>query len=186
MRFRWQIVLPFGHLAVDCVILALWVWHAYGLYRPKAELPRPRIASIVLLQEGDGIPFTPEFSSPPPQILFLASGTLPAMLVSSLLRPGAHLLTPQNRWDPVWFVIHEMMCCLVWAGVGRLIDSGLTRIQVPMGAYLAARFGGSAFSPIDRVADVGWRVEVLVWMVLVVYLTGKPLRGAFPKAVRRS
>jgi hypothetical protein len=79
-------MLPFGHLTVDCVVLALWLWHAHTLYHPTADLFPSRTTAVRFFQEGGSVAFDPKFISPP-EFLLLASGTLPAMLVSTTVRP---------------------------------------------------------------------------------------------------
>jgi hypothetical protein len=181
MKFRWRIVLSFGNLAVDCLVLVLWLFHAPSLYRPKADASPWRIEPVLLFQEGGSFVFDPKSIEPPAEFLLLASGSVPAMLVSGALRPEAHILTLARLWDPVWFLIHETISFLLWFGIGALIDSGLMRIKKTMMAYLVTRFGFAVLLTWHRVADVGWRVEVLFWLAFVVYAVIIWLRWAFSK-----
>jgi hypothetical protein len=181
MKLRWRIVLPFGHLTVDCVVLVLWLWHAHSLYRPKADLIPSRIEPVLLLQERGSVAFDPKFISPSAEFLLLASGTLPAMLVSGTVRPEAHIPTPKKLWDPVWFLIHEIVSFLLWFAVGVALESGLLRIRKLMAAYLAVRFGFAALLMVHGVADIGWRIEVLSWLAFGVYAIVVFLRWVFSK-----
>ena len=89
----------------------------------------------LLFQESGSVAFDPEFFEPPAEFLLLASGTVPAMLVSGAVRPKAHILTPAKLWDPIWFLIHESVSFLLWFGIGVSIDSGVMRIKKTMMAY---------------------------------------------------
>jgi hypothetical protein len=169
MNIPWRVLLPFGHLAVDCVVLALWLWHADTLYRPRSDSVRPRVEQALFFQGEGSVAFEPKFFSPQPEFLFLTSGNLPALLVSLAVRPEALGLTPAKPWDPVWFSIHEAVSSLFWFAVGVLLDRRLRRIGKLMVAYLMVRFGFAAFLLVHGVADIGWRVEVLAWWAFVVY-----------------
>jgi len=181
MNLRCRIVLPFAHLSVDCVILVLWLWHAHALYRPKADLFPSRTEPVLFFQEGGSVAFDPKFISPPAEFLLLASGTLPAMLVSGTVRPEAHILTPTKLWDPAWFLIHETVAFLLWFAIGVSLDTGLLRIRNLMMVYLATRFGFAVFLLAHGVAAVGWRIEVLSWLAFGVYMVVVCLRWALSK-----
>src|SRR5437868_2213487 len=113
MEIRWRILLPVGHLVVDCVVLALWLWHGNTLYQPTADSLRHRIQPILFLHEG--VSFTVELQwSPPDDLIFLASGDLPAMLISDALRPKAYIVTRSKLWDRSWFLIHEALSFSLW------------------------------------------------------------------------
>jgi hypothetical protein len=83
MNLRWRIAMPFGHLAVDCIMLAIWLWHAHSLYQRKTDYLPSRIEPVLFFQEGVSVTFDPRFIDPPAEFLLLASGTLPAMLISA-------------------------------------------------------------------------------------------------------
>ena len=148
MKLRWRVVLPFGHLAVDCLLLVLWLWHAPSLFRPKADASPWRIESVFLFQESESIPFDPKFIVPPAEFLLLASGTLPAALVSGAVRPEAHIVTSAKLWDPIWFLIHETesgpRCQDHFLIAIRLETAGL--ICSPISSNLA-RVSPGAFDP---------------------------------------
>jgi len=181
MDIRWRIVLPFGHLAVDSVVLTLWLWHAHALYQPKADLLLPRMQPVLFVQESAPVTFDLRFVSPPPEFELLASGTLPAMLLSNTVRPEALILTRTKLWDPVWFLIHETASFLLWFAIGVALESGFLRIKKSMMAYLAARVGFGALLTVHGVAEIGWRVEVLSWLAFGVYASVVCLRWAFSK-----
>lgn len=174
--------MPFGHLAVDCIMLAIWLWHAHSLYQRKTDYLPSRIEPVLFFQEGGSVTFDPRFIDPPAEFLLLASGTLPAMLISGVVRPEAHILTPSKLWDPVWFSVHEIVSFGVWFVVGVLLDSGLLRITRLMAAYLAVRFGFAVLLTVHGVAQIGWRIEVLAWLAFGVYAIVVGLRWALTRA----
>ncbi|MBZ5575983.1 MAG: hypothetical protein LAP40_05425 [Acidobacteriia bacterium] len=168
MSLPKRILLPAGHLLVDCIVLLLWLWHSNTLYRPKADSSVPQIEPVLLLQEGS-IAFDPKFFDPPAEFSFVALGNVPAMLISGTARPEAHIVTRAKHWDPVWFGIHEVASSLLWLGIGVLIDSGRLRMGRLMMTYLVARFSFVPLLLLRRVAGTGWRWEMIFWLALVVY-----------------
>ena len=178
--------MPLGHLAVDCLILGLWLWHASAIYRSNVDSLRYRAEPALFFQEGGGsVAFNPRFP-PPAEFLFLASGNPLALFVSGALRPEAGVLTPAKLWDPVWFLIHEGVSFLFWFGVGALLDYGLLRIKRLMTIYLVTRIGFAACLLVRGVAGIGWRVEVLSWMAFGVYAIVAGLCWLFSKARSRN
>jgi hypothetical protein len=178
---RWRIFLPFGHLTVDCLVLALWLGHIQSLYRPKAEVYPSLLMPVLLFQEAGQPAWNPKFSSPPPEFLLLAAGNVPAMLVSVELRPEAAIVTFEKPWDPVWFLIHETMCFLIWFAIGVSLDSGLLRLVKTMVAYLGMRFGLAVFLEARGVAYAGGHLEVLLWSGFGVYALIVCLRWVLSK-----
>jgi hypothetical protein len=140
------------------------------------------VEQALFFQGEAPIAFTPEFILPPAETLFLASGNLPALLVSLTVRPEALRVTPAKRWDPIWFAIHEAVSFLLWFVVGILLDRGLLRISKLMAAYIVVRFGFAAFLLVHGVAEIGWRVEVLAWWAFVVYGIVLALRWILSRA----
>jgi len=65
MKPRGRVVLPFGHLTVDCLILVLWLGHIQSLYRPKAEVYPSPLTPVRLFQEAGQPAWNPKFISPP-------------------------------------------------------------------------------------------------------------------------
>ena len=181
MTFRWRTILPLGHFVVDCLILALWLWQAQSLYRPKAMLPARGVEPVFFLQEGGSVQWNPIFH-PPDEYLLLSAGTFPALLVSDSIKPEAHVITPAKLWDPAWFCVHESASILIWFAIGALLDSGFFRIRKSIAAYLVVRLGFALLSTVPGVADIGWRVEVLFWIAFIVYLIAARLRWAVSKA----
>ena len=181
MTFRWRIVLPLGHFVVDCLILALWLWQAQSLYRPKAVLPARGVEPVFFLQEGGSVQWNPIFH-PPDEYLLLAAGTFPALLISAAIRPQWHLMTPAKLWDPIWFVVHESASVLIWFVIGRLLDSGFLRIRRLMVVYFAGRLGLALLLTTPYVAHIGWRILVLFWLGFCGYLIFSCVRWAVSKA----
>ena len=60
--------MPFGHLAVDCIMLAIWLWHAHSLYQRKTDYLPSRIEPVMFFQEGGSVTFLPRFIDPPGRV----------------------------------------------------------------------------------------------------------------------
>ncbi len=134
---------------------------------------------VAYFQEGGSVEFEPKFE--PEDLLFLAAGNLPAMVVSGTLRPDGLWVSFRKRWDPAWFSIHEGISFLFWFGIGALLDSGVLRIRKSIGGFLIARSCFAAFLFLPGIARVGSRLEVLCWLAFGVYVLAVSLRWAFCK-----
>jgi len=181
MSLSLRMSLPVGHFVVDCIALGLWLWHANTVYQPKADSVGAWRAPVAFFQEGGSIHFEPRFDSTPEEFYFLAAGNLPAMLVSSTLRPEGSIVTSTKRWDPAWFSIHEGVSFAFWFGIGALFDSGVLRIRKLMVGYLVSRFGFAVFLLLPGIARIGSRLEVLCWFAFGAYLFVLALRWTFSK-----
>jgi hypothetical protein len=76
-----------------------------------------------------------------------------------------------QRWDVVWFAAHQALGVAHWFGVGAWVDSRGVGLRLVMASYVAARI----CTAIVGVYDVGWRVEVLFWLALTLWLAGVAL-----------
>jgi hypothetical protein len=179
MNLSRRILLPAGHLAVDCLALAFWLWHANTLYQPRVGSLRTRVETVAFFQEGGAVQFQPSFE--PHELLFLGAGNLPAMIVSGTLRPDGLWASFKKRWDPAWFSIHEGISLSFWFGIGALLESGGLRIRKLMVGFLAARSSIVAFLFLPEIANIGARLEVLCWLAFGVYVLAVALRWAFCK-----
>src|SRR5438876_7754455 len=87
LRYRW--ILPVGHTVIDLLLLVSWIWHATVMLRQQKGhfAPAQVVSTAAFLQDT---PMTFDFSFPPaPTFVLLVSGTLPAGIVSTYLRPNA-------------------------------------------------------------------------------------------------
>jgi len=160
-------MLPAGHTLIDVLLLAAWMWHAAVLLKHvQAERTQPRLlTSVALLQEG--IPWEPLYVPPPPKFVLLASGTLPAGIVSTTVRPGTW---KQRRiWDPLWLLIHEAVAIPLWFVIGMLIDTGRVHLGKVMSIYMAARFGFGILDAVFGLAQFFTLLQFLFWLWLTGY-----------------
>jgi len=158
MKLSWKVGLPFGHLAVDCLILVLFLWHVPFLDRAKPNSFALRIQPVLFFQEGPSITFDPFIDSRPESFL-LGAGTLPALLISGRVRSKDDILRPAK------FVTYEIVSFPVWFTIGALLDNGIFRIRKSMITYLAARLSLAIFG----IAEIGWRIEMLCWLAFAMY-----------------
>lgn len=170
MKLRWWIGLPFSNLALDCLALCLWLWHANAVYRPKAEVFQLRMKPVLFFQESGSVTFDPKSLPPPAEFLVFSSGTLPALLVSGAMRPEAQVLTPKKLWDPIWFVIHEAVSFLLWFGIGLAVESGFFRAKKSILAYLGLRSCFASLLIVHGIANFAWRLQVLAWLAFGIYV----------------
>lgn len=145
-------------------------------YHPKADSFLRPIEPVLFLQEGR-VPFDQTFDLPEGEFLFLSNGNLPAALISTTVRPDAHIA---KRWDRVWFLTHETVSAMIWFALGWLLDSGILRLRKLAITYLAVRFFFVMFL-VHPVAEFGWRLEVVCWMALGAYCLVAALRWVFSK-----
>src|SRR5882724_2959933 len=137
--YRW--LLPAGHLLIDCLVLALWVWHAEMVDRERPTFHAAAVVRPVLLQEGGGgVGFDLRTTYQPPQEFgFLVFGTLPVGLVSIAIRPKAVSQSARQGWDPIWFLVHQGLSFPWWLLIGVLVDTGRWPLRKLMTSYLIAR-----------------------------------------------
>ena len=125
-RNRW--LLPIGHLLIDCVVSAVWVWHSQAIStRRKAEIPSSQLVRPVLFQEAGAPGWDFRYDAPPaPESVFLILGNLPASAISLTLRPPRH--RGIDKWDPAWYSLHEAVAFPFWFLPGLAADVGFLRI----------------------------------------------------------
>jgi hypothetical protein len=127
--------------------------------------PQPNsVRPVLLLQESGTVGWDPRTLPPPPESIFLVSGTLPAGLVSTSIRTEAHIQTRGRLWDPIWFLIHEATAFLFWFALGIWLDWGHPRLGEVMLTYLAIRFALGLSNLALGIAEVGWRIQFLFWL----------------------
>jgi hypothetical protein len=162
----YRSVLPAGHTLIDALLLTAWIWHAtIMLKQEKAHLARPPvITTVVLLQEV--VPFEPLSVPPSPKFVLLASGTLPAGIVSTYLRPEAGQQWRSRFWDPVWFLIHEAIAIPFWFVLGMLIDIARAHLGRLMWIYLLARCVFGAVDAAFGIAQFFVLLQFLFWLWL--------------------
>jgi hypothetical protein len=164
VKFRW--LLPLGHALIDCILALAWIKFSDSLFRREAlATPPPATIQAALLQEGN-FDWVPVYDSIPGPFLVLASGTLPAGLLSDVFCPGAGLTRPGQRWRPIWFLLNEAFALACWWLIGRRADTGHLWMGRVMLAYLAAR----SLIALTGIYEVGWRIEVLFWWCFALWL----------------
>jgi len=168
LRYRW--ILPVGHTLIDLLLLVCWIWHAtVTLKQQKGHCsPAQVVSTVAFLQD---IPMTFDLSTipPPPAFVLLVSGTLPAGIVSTYLRPDAGSQTRRKLWDPTWLLIHEAVAIPFWFLMGMWIDTGRSRMGKLMWFFLLTR---GAFGLLDAAlgaAQFGILAQGLFWLGLSGY-----------------
>jgi hypothetical protein len=169
MRVKWRWLLPFGHGLVDCILLVALIAYSNRMFRrEKGPLHGPRaIQPALFLQESSSIGWDPK-TDPSGQFMLLLTGNVPAGLISEALRPQAGMVSRERRWDPVWFLLHEAFAFSCWYLIGAWIDAGRFSLRKIMSGYLALRF----LMAFTGVYDAGWRIQVLFWLSLTLWLVG--------------
>jgi hypothetical protein len=168
LRYRWA--LPLGHTVLDLLLLATWISHGTVLLRhQKGYLNATVVTNAAFLQEGVEVGWDPRQFRPSPGLVLLASGALPAAIVSLHLRPEADGQTRSNRWDPVWLLIHESIAAPLWFLIGLWIDLGRPSLIKPMWIYLLARCAFGLLYATVGGAQLGMLVQVLFWLWLAGY-----------------
>jgi len=178
MNVRWSVVLPVGHLIVDCVLLALWIGAAQA--RVKPAIPKSVIVKPVLLQES-GAPGWDFRFDPPPQFLLLPTGDMPAFAIAEFFRPQRRL-SLKKPWDLVWFSIYEAASLVVWFAMGLSLDRGWLPIVRTMAGFLVVRIIFTASFGSGLVAELGYKVQTFFWLWVVAYVIFCGLRWV----IRRS
>jgi hypothetical protein len=136
---RYRRILAVGHTFLDFLLLSVWIWHCASLV--KNEKHARIIAPAMLLQDDSGVGWDPIYTPPPPEFMLLATGSMPAGMVSMSLRPKAWRVTRHKLWDPVWFLLHESLAVPFWFLIGWRIDLGRSQLRKLMLFYLPARCG---------------------------------------------
>jgi hypothetical protein len=143
------------------------------------------IAPAMLLQEDGGVAWDPIYVPPPPEFMLLASGSLPAGMVSMSLRPKAWWATRQRIWDPVWFLLHEALAVPLWFLIGWRIDLGRSQLKKLMLIFLLARWGFGAIDIVSGAARIGAALQCLFWLGVAVYTVISAMAWIYRWAGRR-
>lgn len=166
MKLRW--LLPFGHALVDILLLSILTMHLTArLQSLQTHQPRrPVVRFAMFLQEDAAITFDPKTLPPPAEFLLVVTGNPVAGFVSTTARPEAGVLSPRRSWDPIWFLIHEAVSIPCWYLLGAWVDGRRPRLGVVMISYLFIRFTIAVAGQYE----VGWRIQVLFWLGITMYL----------------
>jgi hypothetical protein len=162
--YRW--LLPAGHLVIDCLVLALWVWHAEMVDRERPTFHAAAVVRPVLLQEGGGPVFHDVYRHPPQEFGFMVLGTLPVGIVSIAIRPQAVSQSARQGWDPIWFLVHQGLSFPWWLLIGVLVDTGRWPLKKLMTSYLIARVSFATLILVPGIARLGTLAELLFWFGL--------------------
>ena len=168
-RFRW--LLPFGHMLIDLVLVAAWVWHGTTLLtQDKARAAVRTAANVLLVQESDTVEWEPRQMPPPPKFGLILTGTLPAGVISGSLRPKCWWVTRRKVWDPIWLFIHQGVAIPLWFLIGLRIDAGSSPLRRVMLSYLLLRGGFVllVFGP-SSAANIGSGFQFLFWVGMTGY-----------------
>jgi hypothetical protein len=170
--FRFRYFLPIAQLFIDLLALILGVWHVEATrHRIKAHSLQKSDVIPVLFQESGAPGWDFKYDSQPiEQFGFIGVGNLPAMIVSSNLRPGALLMSFHGPlWDPAWFLIQELISFPIWFAIGVNLESRPPRFTRTVQWYLATRAAFTVFLLVPRVARPGTLVEMLFWVITAIY-----------------
>jgi hypothetical protein len=173
--FRW--LLPAGHLLIDCLVLALWVWHAETVDRERPSFHAMAVARPVSITNSP-------YPRPPQKFGFLVVGTLPVGIVSIAIRPQAVSRSPRQGWDPIWFLVHQGLSFPWWLLIGAFIDSGRWPLGKLMASYLSARLFFGMLILVPGMARLGVLVELLFWFGLGVWAAVAGFLSAVRAALR--
>ena len=169
MRVRLQWLLPIAHALIDCILVVSLIQYADHMFgRKAASVPRLATVQPALLQEDSSVRLIPTWDTTPGPFLVLSSGNLPAGLLSDVLRPGAGLYTPEQRWDPFWVFLNEVFSFACWGLIGRWVDAG----RVPLGRILVGYVVARLLIALTGTYDIGWRVQVLFWVGFALWSLG--------------
>ena len=170
LHCRYRSLLPFGHTAIDLLLVAAWMWHAGVVLNQERVWARPpgNLLSPAYAQ-NDSIGWSPSWIewSPDPRFVLVLTGTLPAGIVSGSVRPEAGWQTRHRLWDPVWLLIHEAVAIPFWFLAGTWLDSGRTRLLRTMQGYLVVRIALALLAIAFR--GNWWTVQFLFWLSLGGY-----------------
>lgn len=169
MRVKWRYALPLLHTLIDCILLAALIAYSNRVFRPqKSTLAGPTPLTFALFLQENSIEFDPRPSSPPGPFSLIMTGNLPAGVLSGVLRPEAGFIRARQRWDPLWFLIHESLSLSFWYLIGAWIDRGHVRFAVVMIIY----FGLRLLLALSGSGEVGWKSQTVFWMGLLLWLVG--------------
>lgn len=168
MRPKCRWLLPIGHLLVDVFLVANLVVHSSAWFQPRqSDLGRTTVLQpVMLLQEDAAVEFDLTALPPPDEFLVIMSGNPAAGFVSSTVRPHGGVRSRRRPWDPIWFLLHEALSFPCWYLLGAWLDKGWPRLGFVMIMYLAIR----AAVAIAGFYEIGWRIQVLFWLGLTLYL----------------
>jgi hypothetical protein len=124
MRLRHRWLLPLGHLAVDVIVLVLWLWHADTIRHRMKAFPAGVVLKPVMMQEAGAPGWDFRRFSPPDEAMFLGLGSAPAFMVTSIAGPDFYPRKSRRMWDPRWFLIQELVSFPVWLAIGAYADRG--------------------------------------------------------------
>jgi hypothetical protein len=167
---RFGTLLPAGHTAIDLILLAAWIWHAVVVLNAKKAWPHAPGNALAAYARNESIGWepTPHRSLPDPRFDLIRTGTLPAGMVSSSIRPEAGWQTRHRLWDPIWFAIHEAAAIPFWFIIGVWLDTGRSGLGRLMQAYLAGRAALAVVA--TAIPGNCWAaLQVLFWLGLGVY-----------------
>jgi hypothetical protein len=169
LKCRYRTLLPAGHTAIDLLLLCAWIWHAVVVLNPENARSRPGNA-LAAYARSESIGWSPSTvcRDPDSRFALILTGTVPAGIISSSIRPEAGWQTRHRLWDPVWFSIHEAAALLLWFLIGAWLDSRRSRLARLMGAYLAGRIV-LALLAIAIPGNCWVPLQLLFWLGLAVY-----------------
>jgi hypothetical protein len=186
-RYRW--LLPAGHTAIDLCILGIWIWQGQlAALKEKAYRPKPPVVSRPAdSPEEVAIGWDPRscWDCESPEFMLLATGALPAGIMSSVIRPGAGWQTREELWDPVWFLILEALAIPSWFLIGAWLDTGHSRLGHWMRRYLGARAVFASIFFARGLVRLATAIQFLFWLGLSSYAAVRSLQWLFRTTLRR-
>jgi hypothetical protein len=124
----YRLVLPIAHAVLDLLLAAVLSY--YGMQAEQDSMRRFQ-ANVAHAQESAGVTWDPPIDTHGPLLAMLVSGTLPAGIIATVLRPEP---------DAIWLAIHEAFAIPLWFLLGSFADSGRKRFGKWMLIYVTARF----------------------------------------------
>jgi hypothetical protein len=156
---------------IDLLLLATWIWHATVVLSPeRSQATRPGSSMTAAYAASESIGWDPTpYSHPNARFALMLTGTLPAGVISSSIRPEAGWQTRHRLWDPVWLLVHEAVAIPLWFLVGTWLDAGRANLGRLMGIYLMGRVALAALTITLPGDQKWWALQFLFWVGLGGY-----------------
>jgi hypothetical protein len=161
----YRYLLPGAHTLLDLLLAVLWMYHSTQPEGHATRLLLPQTTSNIAYPQENGVTWDPKPYAPAPEFALLLSGTLPAGIIATILRPETGPIA-----DLGWLAIYETIAIPTWLVIGALVDAGRPHLAKWMRIYLFARFLFAATGVALRADGPVWfLLSSLFWLILCCY-----------------